>query len=243
MSRFAGTGDGVAVRAGRRPLSRLKVGNGGWCVWDDAQVAGVVWTVRLSDEGGRYVVVELHVAGRINTDVLRALPIGEIERQANHPDARPVIADRMTVPGPRVAELAALYATDPRAGSDPERVGTNSPEPVVGSQGGDYPEIPDNLRFPDFLLEKLARGEVLDPESGEVVELEPLVAVPRVPTGRPVPDDFYKEIADAYARIGGPRPAIELSTLMSVEKERVHSWIKEARRRGLMEPGRKGPRP
>lgn len=64
----------------------------------------------------------------------------------------------------------------------------------------------------------------------------------KVPTERPYPDEFYKSVARSYLaclRIGG-RPAPQLAEAWGVPRSTVHGWVKEARRRGMLPPGRKG---
>jgi hypothetical protein len=55
------------------------------------------------------------------------------------------------------------------------------------------------------------------------------------------PDAFYRAVADAYSWLAGHgrRPAVELAEINGVPPTTVHRWIKEARRRGLLGPGRR----
>jgi hypothetical protein len=71
------------------------------------------------------------------------------------------------------------------------------------------------------------------------------VARPRVPTGRRVqgrPDQFYRQIADVYVDLAQAthRPASELASSHGVPVTTAHRWVKEARRRGFLPPGRPG---
>lgn len=72
---------------------------------------------------------------------------------------------------------------------------------------------------------------------------------PRFATGRrlkaperPIPDDFYEDLAEVYtgmvANKTAPAPAIAQQTGVSVRT--VHGWISEARRRGHLPPARRG---
>ncbi|MEV4170245.1 hypothetical protein [Nonomuraea sp. NPDC049709] len=56
------------------------------------------------------------------------------------------------------------------------------------------------------------------------------------------PDDFYREIADTYHELAqvSARPAAELAELRDVPITTAHRWVKEARRRGFLPPGRPG---
>ena len=56
------------------------------------------------------------------------------------------------------------------------------------------------------------------------------------------PDDFYREVARAYLDLAqtSTRPASELAETRRVPVTTTHRWIKEARRRGFLPPGRPG---
>lgn len=56
------------------------------------------------------------------------------------------------------------------------------------------------------------------------------------------PDAFYRRVADAYLDLAqaSSRPAAELAEANSVPTTTAHRWIKEARRRGYLPPGRPG---
>lgn len=65
----------------------------------------------------------------------------------------------------------------------------------------------------------------------------------KVPPGAK-PDDFYKRVAEVYQELAGwsNRPAVELAEANSIPLSTAHRWVKEARRRGHLPPGRKGRR-
>lgn len=74
-----------------------------------------------------------------------------------------------------------------------------------------------------------------------------IVERPREPLGRPgtdpaLLDDFYRRVADAYtsASVGSGRPASALAEENRVPINTVYKWVREARRRGHLEPGRQG---
>jgi hypothetical protein len=60
--------------------------------------------------------------------------------------------------------------------------------------------------------------------------------------GRGRPDFFYLEIAQVYLEYAqdSHRPAVDLAKVHSVPVTTAHRWIKEARRRGFLPPGRPG---
>jgi hypothetical protein len=65
----------------------------------------------------------------------------------------------------------------------------------------------------------------------------------KVPPGAK-PDGFYKRVAEVYRELAGwsNRPAVELAKANDVPVSTAHRWVKEARRRGHLPPGRKGRR-
>ena len=56
------------------------------------------------------------------------------------------------------------------------------------------------------------------------------------------PDIFYRQVADVYLEYAqaSPRPACDLADEHGVPVSTAHRWIKEARRRGFLSPGRPG---
>jgi hypothetical protein len=56
------------------------------------------------------------------------------------------------------------------------------------------------------------------------------------------PDLFYRQVADAYLDLsqGSPRPASDIARTHGVPVTTAHRWVKEARRRGFLPPGRPG---
>ncbi|MFI5915642.1 hypothetical protein [Dactylosporangium sp. NPDC051541] len=56
------------------------------------------------------------------------------------------------------------------------------------------------------------------------------------------PDVFYRQVADVYLEYAqaSPRPACDLADQHGVPVSTAHRWVKEARRRGFLPPGRPG---
>ena len=76
---------------------------------------------------------------------------------------------------------------------------------------------------------------------------DPTRAVPRNqgPDGarsRGRPDVFYREVADVYLDLAqaSHRPASDIAAQHGVPVSTAHRWVKEARRRGFLPPGRPG---
>ncbi len=71
-------------------------------------------------------------------------------------------------------------------------------------------------------------------------------AKPRPPLTRPDPsgdlDQFYRRVADAYREFAklSRAPAAAMANEAGVPVTTVHRWVREARRRGHLPPGRKG---
>ena len=65
----------------------------------------------------------------------------------------------------------------------------------------------------------------------------------KIPDGAK-PDSFYQQVAKTYSHLarGSNRPAAELAEANEVPVTTAHRWVKEARRRGFLPPGRKGRR-
>lgn len=74
--------------------------------------------------------------------------------------------------------------------------------------------------------------------AGTVLEL----AQQRDGTRRRHSDDFYRHVAAAYLSLAqaSSRPAAELAEANGVPVSTTHRWIKEARHRGFLPPGRPG---
>jgi hypothetical protein len=71
-------------------------------------------------------------------------------------------------------------------------------------------------------------------------ELRRLFGLLDIPKSKKYPDDFYREVASIYSALAKQRrdPAQELATRNKVEATTVHRWLREARRRGFLAPGR-----
>lgn len=60
--------------------------------------------------------------------------------------------------------------------------------------------------------------------------------------GRNRPDEFYATVASTYRHLvtASPRPVADLADANDVPRSTAHRWVKEARRRGMLPPGRPG---
>jgi hypothetical protein len=56
------------------------------------------------------------------------------------------------------------------------------------------------------------------------------------------PDEFYATVASTYRHLvsATAKPVVELALANEVPRTTAHRWVKEARRRGMLPPGRSG---
>jgi hypothetical protein len=103
---------------------------------------------------------------------------------------------------------------------------------------GDDPTVSEDLvRRPT--RPPVRTGESWDQEAAVPVPADAVVGQ-RPHRGRP--DAFYAELADEYRALVAVtgRPAVEIAQRRDVPISTAHRWIKEARRRRLLPPGRPG---
>jgi hypothetical protein len=64
----------------------------------------------------------------------------------------------------------------------------------------------------------------------------------RVPETKKFPDSFYERVAGLYSEVlaEGGRPASAIAAANELPLSTVHTWVREARRRGMLPPGRAG---
>lgn len=67
---------------------------------------------------------------------------------------------------------------------------------------------------------------------------EPLLTT----SARRRPDEFYEAVASTYRHLAAVthQPVLDLAEANEVPRTTAHRWVKEARRRGLLAPGRAG---
>jgi len=117
---------------------------------------------------------------------------------------------------------------------------------AMANSPGLAPLVRESLKAPrpeevtsdeQFWGDRAAAGPVpfeLSPEVRRVFGILP------IPETRRYPDEFYREVARTYAVLaaGGRDPAQQLSRKNNVPPATVHRWLREARRRGFLAPGR-----
>gem|GEM_PF-1028646 len=167
-------------------------------------------------EDGRLRIVELWLddSGGLTSAGLRELPLGAWEAQINAPEIAAILRQRIADDDPSsLDELTYQHdslTTTVDAASQPT------------DDGG------LEFRFPVGV--SYAVAITTDPD----LRLE-------VPSGPRRPDEFYRRVAQVYSWLAGRdrRPAKVLAEANGVPETTVHRWVKEARRRGLLGPGRR----
>lgn len=199
---------------------RLYPVGGDWCEWRQDPPLPVAVLVQIrSGPGGRLVLSGLRIDGEPTAELLRAIPIGRIEAAAN---AQLAIVDDAVPADVPEAPRREPGPVVPRHGPGPEPISAaaGAPPPTIVSTG----------------------WEISDP--GRAV---PRRTAYRIRSRTPVdgarrPDAFYADVARSYLDLAqtSARPALELATANDIPVSTAHRWIKEARRRGFLPPGRPG---
>jgi hypothetical protein len=202
--------------------SSLRLGNGGWVKYFDRDWPDGLYLRFAPDEQERLRVVDLFASSDdgLNSDALRRLRLGRIEAMANEPDARAYLLHGITIPSPDLRRLASFYATTfgesvqhwVARSFQAQRASSIEPQPPPARQRG-------RGKSPKGLDGRLPISE------------EP-----------PYSEDFYRKVARQYADRAerSSRPAEELALINDIPVRRIHSWVKEARKRGYLGSGRRG---
>lgn len=168
---------------------------------------------KFEEREGRGVLTTLILTGgRLDSSMLRSVPMGRIESAVNHPkygfaggSAPPLDPDVER----SLADRGHLFPAEFRAIDKALRSFLEKqPAAVPGVQ----------VAYKGTPREPLSRPDGTDPDS------------------------FYRQVAAAYnsAVMEGPAPAKVLAEEAGVPVTTVHRWIREARTRGHLPPARKG---
>jgi len=204
----------------------ILVREGGWCrlILDDL---GMEVMVRFAlTPSGRLSIAEMAI-GRVpgvTADALRAIPVGKVEAWANGP-GRDLVMDEVTRRrGLGISEKVELDQRE-RADADMRAHWGLSEEGLPLDEGSTVED--EDVTVEDQPAEEAER----QPLRSRVRNLRL-----RVPEGQPKPDSFYREVARLYSEVAvdAARPAAVLAEANGVPATRVHGWVKEARRRGLL---------
>lgn len=203
-------------------MERISIGNGGWARYVTSDEARPPVFVRVRDQDGRLVVVELYVERDegIDGELLRWLPLGRIEAWVNSPDTADRVRRRLNLPGPDLSRAAGHYGTS--FGTADHWVAQMLHAQVKDSGVDQAPRAKAPHR----------------PRQEEPIDLHLEVPGDRRGYG----DDFYRRVAAVYGAASqrSRGPAQMIADANGVPVSTVHRWVKEARRRGFLGAGRAG---
>lgn len=171
--------------------------------------------VKFEPHKGRALLTRLIVAGQLDSQTLKAIPLGRVESAANHPEYGPMSERALTEPLPpdvldRMADREILFPKE-------------------------FSEIEGALnRYLEKSAGQLKNAMTFTRRSR-----------PREPLARPDgtdPDAFSLRVAKAYNAlvVTTSAPAKAIADEAGVPVGTVHRWIREARQRGHLPPARKG---
>jgi hypothetical protein len=188
-----------------------------------------------SDEGGRLVPVALVLdpARPIDSTMLQRLRLVSVEAYVNRPEVRERVLGYMSRPSndPRSQDLLGALTVEPPISQD----AVVHPQPVVARAEALSATVE---------IDRAAETDTAQPvRPMKAYRLGTAVDFSSAPPGRK-PDWFYQEVANQYSRLvaASNRPAAEMAEIHGIPITTVHRWVKEARRRGFLGPGRKGRR-
>ena len=207
---------------------------GGWVEVRHSDVPRFLARFAL-DEAGRLVLEALVLEpGRpIDSTMLQRLRLVSVEAYVNRPEVRQrvlgSIDQRADNPGHQ--HLLEALTLEPSISQD----AVVHPQPAVARA-----EAHDAT---------VKIGQAVETETAQPIRpmksrrLGTAVDFSSAPAGRK-PDPFYREVANQYGQLVATsnRPAAEMAELHGIPVTTVHRWVKEARRRGFLGPGRKGRR-
>ncbi len=213
---------------------RFEVGGGGWARYTERSKslsAEVMVRFVVDPLDGRAQAVQAVVSRGDNGaevalgETMRRVRWGKIEAFANQPDSLRLLQERID----EDIEIM-LVAT-----GDEDR--ENTPETAAKVAEGAFHEALKRAKtFADSAVASAAAP-------WETASLGPRRSPKlRVPDGGKYPDSFYKDFAEVHSSLAaeGASPAAIISDANGVARTTVHRWAKEARRRGLLGPGRRG---
>jgi hypothetical protein len=196
-------------------------GNGGWVRFDASDWEGPVY-VRFTEDEGRLVVRELYIdprGGSLRSADLRKLDLSRLAALAGTDWNDPVHAANRREPGPDLRRLASHFNGLYRRGSDWITQSYLAQDPDSGVKA---PKMGADV-FPRMLEDVPPTAPLRAPEYG-------------------LTDDFLREVADAYASAVArhEHPAKTLARQTGFDARTVHSWVYKARKRGIMQPTKRG---
>ena len=224
---------------------RVTFGHGGWV---RVSLGGEVEAyVRFRSYGNRLEMVEQY-AKRIDGGPMRAadrkrIRWGAIVNLCNRRDYKPLIEERMGIPGPDLARAAAAFATNYSV--EPPRYGSHWVRDMLVCQHG-LPDGPRQAPWPGRRPRPMAPmpgGKRSERHEADPWKAAPLDARVTIPASATYPPSFYEEVARIYKEhkaAGLPPNVAMVKANKGVKKTTVDRWVRRARQLGFLEPARRG---
>lgn len=206
------------------------MGNGGWVRWQDE--GPLVTFVRFEDREGRLRPVDVFLVGDIEpiqANHMRAVPLGQIEAWANSVAGDRRIRYSLGSPRPLLREAVAFFGSsaDEHASDWWARMYVSQFEDELGG-----------------VLESTARPKKVPALRGKGAEGPTDHGDLRIddPGSKPYGEDFYREVVRVYqaAAAVSDRPNVLIAQANGFAESTVRGWVRTARARKLMAPGRRG---
>ncbi|MGO9288989.1 MAG: hypothetical protein ACLQIJ_09575 [Polyangia bacterium] len=205
----------------------LSYGNGGWVRYESDDLSCPAFVRFVTADDGRLIPADLFLSDEqgLDAELLRNVPLGRIQARVN---LRPeLVRLKIKRPGPDLRRLVSYFATRlPHGHEHDDWVSRSFASQMVGF---DEP-TPKMLPLSDGSPEPAPR-------------LDKSEAVLSVPTSRTFGNDFYREVAAVYVRVAlrvnNPASFIADAT-GGIVPSQVHRWVKIARAKGFLPPGRVG---
>lgn len=194
---------------------------GGWVRLKDREAGGTVVYLRFDPVvhrgHTRFKLRDLVVRGApdddLTTRMFRRIPITELEQAVEDPTVKLTLTAEPFAPPPSLDNLDAYFDAKPPA---------TAPDGVYGAL----------INFDWHAITSDGEGEI---PAGEC----PIVRKPG--PGR-LTDEFLSEVGDAYRWLANAKmkPSPTIADMAGVPVATARRWIYEARKRGIMPPGRPG---
>ncbi len=177
--------------------------------------------VRFELDEGRLVSADVFIPNCRSATTLRTFPLTDVEAWVNDPDIRDGVVRRLSIAGPLLATAAEHFATTfgPRAPATWARDMMQSQwDPSVPTAGKplSQPSRVEAPSLPNATLE--------------------------VPPSRPYGDDFYRSVAVVYTDLAKlvRDPVGRIADANHVKLSQAQKWVRVARERQFLGPGRRG---
>jgi hypothetical protein len=207
-------------------VEQLSYGNGGWVRYESDDLPCPAFVRFVTADDGRLIPADLFLTDEQGLDagLIRKVPLGRIQASVN---LRPEFV-RLNIkrPSPDLRRLVSYFATSLPHGHEHDNwVSRSLASQMVGTEEPTPKMLPLSDGSPD-----------------SAPPLDKSEAVLSVPTSRPFREDFYREVAAVYVRVASrvSNPAGFIADANHVVPTQVHRWVKVARAKRFLLPGRIG---